>query len=136
MADEDIDEEETEEGGEEKSSGGGSKKLIIIIAAAVLLIVGGGAGAYFMGLLDPLFGDEEAAVVESAEVGKGAADSNAFFHDLPEIIVNLNSKGRNRSVMKLKISLELASPNEIAKLEGLMPRVVDNFQVYLREGQT
>jgi len=137
MADDDIDEdqEEGEEGeeGEGKSSGGGSKKLIIIIAGVVLLLIGGGAAAFFMGLFDSLLGGDEAAVVAPAEDGKDVADNVAFFHELPEIVVNLNSKGRKRSVMKLKVSLEVASPGEIPKLEALMPRVLDNFQVYLRE---
>ena len=135
MADDEIDEEAEAEGeeGEGKSSGGGSKKLIIIIAGVVLLLIGGAAAAFFMGLFYPLLGGDEAAVAAPAEDGKSVADNVAFFHELPEIIVNLNSKGRKRSVMKLRVSLEVASPGEIPKLEALMPRVIDNFQVYLRE---
>ncbi len=133
MADDDIDEngEDGEEGEEEaKSSGGGSKKLIIIIAAVILLLIGGGAAAYFMGLFDS---SPKTAETEPSSDSKKAALDLAFFHDLPDITVNLNSKGRKKSVMKLKISLEVSSPDEIPKLEALMPRVIDNFQVYLRE---
>ena len=132
MADEDIDEDEAEGGTDEgEGSGGGSKKLIIIIIAAVLLlIIGGGAAAYFMGVFDS--GDPANEAEPSSDSKKAAADL-AFFHDLPDLTVNLNSKGRKRSVMKLKISLEVSSPDEIPKLQALMPRVIDNFQVYLRE---
>jgi len=136
MADDDIDEDEDEtEGGEDegKSSGGGSKKLIIIIVAVILLIIGGGAAAFFMGLFDPSDSASQATEAEPSSDSKKAAEDLAFFHDLPDITVNLNTKGRKRSVMKLKISLEVASPDEIPKLQALMPRVIDNFQVYLRE---
>jgi flagellar FliL protein len=136
MADDDLDEDEDEtEGGEDegKSSGGGSKKLIIIIVAVILLIIGGGAAAFFMGLFDPSDSASQTTEVEPSSDSKKAASELAFFHDLPDITVNLNSKGRKRSVMKLKISLEVASPDEIPKLQALMPRVIDNFQVYLRE---
>jgi flagellar FliL protein len=136
MADDDIDEDEDKtEGGEDegKSSGGGSKKLIIIIVAVILLIIGGGAAAFFMGLFDSSDSGSQATEAEPSSDSKKAASELAFFHDLPDITVNLNSKGRKRSVMKLKISLEVASPDEIPKLQALMPRVIDNFQVYLRE---
>jgi flagellar FliL protein len=132
MADDDLDEDEI--GGEEDEgdpSGGGSKKLIIIvIVAVVLLLVGGGAAAYFMGVFGSSSQETE---VEPSDDSKKAAGDLAFFHDLPDLTVNLNSKGRKRSVLKLKISLEVASPDEIPKLQALMPRVIDNFQVYLRE---
>ena len=135
MADDDLDEDEKDggedEGGSSSSSGGGSKKLIIIIIVAVLLLlIGGGAAAYFMGVFDTSPQETE---VEPSEDSKKAAEDLAFFHDLPDITVNLNAKGRKRSVMKLKISLEVGSPDEIPKLQALMPRVIDNFQVYLRE---
>ena len=134
MADDDLDEDETDgEEDEGKSSGGGSKKLIIIIVAVVLLIIGGVAAAFFMGLFDSSDSASQTTEAEPSSDSKKAASELAFFHDLPDITVNLNSKGRKRSVMKLKISLEVASPDEIPKLQALMPRVIDNFQVYLRE---
>jgi len=134
MADDDLDEDEKDgEEDEDKSSGGGSKKLIIIIVAVVLLIIGGVAAAFFMGLFDSSDSASQTTEAEPSSDSKKAASELAFFHDLPDITVNLNSKGRKRSVMKLKISLEVASPDEIPKLQALMPRVIDNFQVYLRE---
>ncbi len=56
-----------------------------------------------------------------------------FFYDLPEMLVNLNTAGRPRSFLKILISLELASENDITTIESVLPRIVDNFQVYLRE---
>jgi flagellar FliL protein len=56
-----------------------------------------------------------------------------LFYDLPEMLVNLNTKGKQAAYLKLKIALEIDDPATVPKLERLMPRIVDNFQVYLRE---
>ena len=132
--------------GGEASGGGGKKKIIIIIALALLVIVGGVAGAYFMGLLDPVIemivGPEDAAEgEESGEEGEeceegeegDCASGRAVFYDLQELLVNLNTGGRKSSFLKIRISLELASARDKAKMDTIMPRVIDNFQTYLRE---
>ncbi len=145
MADDDLDEddelEEGEEGEEgedgEESSGGGKKKLFIIIGLVVLLLVGGGAAAFFLGFLDPILGgsDEEASAEgEDGEGGEGGAPAGAsVFYDLPEMLVNLNTGDRKSTFLKIKVALELPSAEEIPKVQAIMPRIIDNFQVYLRE---
>jgi len=120
------------------SSGGGKKKLIFILVP-VLLLVGAAAGVYFLGLADPLLkmfhkekpAAEHAAAEEGAKPGQPAPQ--AVFYDLPEILVNLNSAGRKQNFLKIRVSLELESPLDVPKIEAVMPRIIDNFQVYLRE---
>ena len=56
-----------------------------------------------------------------------------MFFDLPEMLVNLNSSGRRTNFLKINISLELEEESDIKNLELLMPRIVDGFQIYLRE---
>jgi len=122
---------EDSEGGEgEGGEGEGKKKLsgkrmvvFILIPLLVLLLIGGGAAAYFLGV----FGgkQEEEVKVEAPKV--------TVFHDLPDILVNLNATGRQASYLKLKVALEHQEPLSTPKLNELMPRVIDNFQVYLRE---
>ena len=135
--------------GGEASGGGGKKKIIIIIALAFLVIVGGVAGAYFMGLLDPVIemivgpedaaeGEEDGEEGEECEEGEegeegDCASGRAVFYDLQELLVNLNTGGRKSSFLKIRISLELASARDKAKMDTIMPRVIDNFQTYLRE---
>ena len=146
MADnEETDEaEEAEDGdtdGDAKatSKGGGSKKkLLMIIALILLLVVGGLAGAYFTGLLDPvvemLTGDAEEDKCEGEGEGEGECpEQQAVFYDLQEVLVNLNTGGRKSSFLKIRISLELEKETDIPLIKALMPRVIDNFQVYLRE---
>jgi flagellar FliL protein len=118
------------------SSGGGGKKKLIIILALVLLIIGGAAGAYFAGLVDPLlkmFHKDKSAPVEEAASKPGQPEPAAVFYDLPEILVNLNSTGRKQNFLKIRISLELENALDVPKIESVMPRIIDNFQVYLRE---
>ena len=134
MADEeDTDDAETSDASEDEdtSKGGGSKKLLMIIVLILLVIVGGLAGAYFTGLLDPVVqmitgGEEKEGESEGGE-------QRAVFYDLQEILVNLNTGGRKSSFLKIRISLELEKASDVPLIESVMPRVIDNFQVYLRE---
>ena len=121
--------------------GGKKKKLFIIIGAVVLLLVGGGAGAYFMGLLDGLLG-KEAKTEQTAEGGHGA-DAPALdehgnplpsvFLPIPDMIVNLSGSDATPRYLRLRVQLELKSDADKVKVEAVMPRVIDQFQTYLRE---
>ena len=153
----DEDGDEDGEGGDEEGSGGSGdkKKLIIIIAAAVLLLVGGGAGLYFSGILGG--GD---ATQEEGEHGEGGDDhggkkskgkkkdkkkgkkgdhgddghgGGVGFLEIPTMIVNLNSPDGTPRYLRLSVQLELEDPSELADVEAVIPRVVDQFQTYLRE---
>ncbi len=155
----DDDREEGEEGGEageggegaEGAKAGGKKKLILIIAGAViLLLVGGGAGLYFTGMLDGLLGKDAAheeagehGEQASADHGKKKKDSHgggdghgggaSAFLEIPTMIVNLNSSDGNARYLRLTVQLELEDPAELPLVEAVIPRVVDQFQTYLRE---
>lgn len=155
MAIKDEDEPEDKENGEgegEEGKKGGKKKLIIIILAAVLLLGGGGAGLYFSGMLG---GKKDAKEEESAEAGtaaegeaaeeagghgggegKGAKKTKAgmpTFYELPEFLVNLNTDGKGLSFIKMTVVLELASQKDSEQISALQPRVVNDFNTYLRE---
>ncbi len=138
MSDEDADDEgEGEdgelEGGDEDggSSGGGfsGKKIALFAGLPLLLIIGGVAGAYFTGLLDSVLGG---LTSEEAEESSPLA-GDVMFYDLPEMLVNLNTGGKQTNYLKIKVSLEVENEAMLAQLDNLLPRVVDNFQVYLRE---
>ena len=49
------------------------------------------------------------------------------------MLVNLNTGARKSTFLKIKVALELENANEILRIQELMPRIMDNFQVYLRE---
>jgi flagellar FliL protein len=121
--------EGAEGGAEVEVKGGGKKKLIMIAGGAVGLLLVAGAGLYFTGMLDSLLGKKHAAAVAEAPPPKPLV-----FFDLPDFLVNLNSGGAKKaSFLKLSVSLELEKQEDTARLQAVMPRIVDNFQIYLRE---
>ncbi len=103
---------------------GGRKKLIVISVVSALLAAGAGGGYYFW------------QRSKAAEVDKAAQlKKKAFFFDLPEITVNLaGAPGQERpAYLRLKLALEVEDQKIIAEIQPLMPRVLDNFQIFLRE---
>ena len=138
MAEEDEAEEADDGGGDEGDSPpekGGKKKLLIVVGLLLLLIVGGLAAAYFTGLMDPVIAMITGGSTEGGEAGEEQEQSEgqAVFYDLQEMLVNLNTGGRKSSFLKIRVSLELENQADIPRIESVMPRIVDNFQTYLRE---
>ena len=133
---EDLEEDfEEGEGSEETPESPGKKlpvKKILVIVLPLLLLVGAGAGLYFTGAIDSVM----SVFKGSSEKPKAAATNTvqpAVFMDLPEMLVNLQTDGRKESFLKLHVALELTDPTDQPKIEAVMPRIVDSFQVYLRE---
>ncbi len=106
------------------------KKLVLFIALPMLLIALAGAGVYFSGLADSLIGVEEGE-------GEGEllteAEGPSVYYDIPDMLVNLNSSGRKVGYLKLSVSVEVGSEEDAGQLKMVLPRIVDSFQVYLRE---
>lgn len=150
------------EGGEEVApiddgSGGGGKKKLLIILVPLLLLGGGGAAAYFTGMLDKVLGKTEAVEGEHAEGEKkaegeheaakgeekegeeggggehGEGGGGVAFLKIPDLIINLNSDTGEQRYLRLSIQLELDNAADQAAVEKVLPRVVDQFQTYLRE---
>jgi flagellar FliL protein len=138
----------------ESGGGGNKKKLLLMVVLPILLVLGGAAAAYFTGLADPLVAmitgeatpaeetaeaSAEGAPAETAKpeaaapAADGTAGVGAVFYEMPEMLVNINTAGRTRNFLKIKVSLELTSEADIARIDNVLPRIVDNFQVYLRE---
>jgi flagellar FliL protein len=57
----------------------------------------------------------------------------AQFLKIPEMIVNLNSDDGTPRYLRLEVQLEFKNAADMAAVEKVMPRVVDQFQTYLRE---
>jgi flagellar FliL protein len=102
----------------------GGKKIVLFIVLPVLVIAAAVGAVIFSGAADGLLG-------RGAHAQK--ADKPAVFFDMPELLVNLNTGGRRVSFLKLSIALELTDPADVPKMQLLMPRLIDSFQVYLRE---
>lgn len=136
MAEEDADDDDDAGGGGEDAaepSSGGKKKLLIIIFIVILLLVGGIAGAYFTGLLDPVIAMITGGGGQTEEVDEEGPKGPSVFYDLPALTVNLNTAGRKARFIKIQVSLELAAETDKPRVEAVIARVMDNFNVYLRE---
>src|SRR5690349_559536 len=131
-ADEPEDGKEGEGAAEPKRRRFAGKTLVLFVIAPLLLLGGLGAGAHFMGLTAKIFGGENKDE-EKKEQAAAQPAKPAVFYNLPEMLVNLNTAGRRTSFLKISVSLELENATDIPRIEAVMPRIVDNFQIYLRE---
>ncbi len=107
------------------------KKLVLFVVLPILLLGGGGAAVMMGGFLDSE-DDKKTEVVEKGEE-KVPTPPQTVFYDLPVLLVNLNTNSRRPSFLKITVSLELENPDDISRINTLQPRIIDNFQVYLRE---
>jgi flagellar protein FliL len=107
----------------------GNKLILFGAIGAIVLLIGGGTAYWFL-----FAGDSK-----PTELAAGAPEPlpptppNVAFYDVPDIIVNIQGTDATPAYLKLSVSLELDGPEEEAGLKALMPRVVDQFQGYLRE---
>jgi flagellar FliL protein len=125
---------ESDEGGENSSP----KKKPFYKNVMLLGIMGGsivaiGAGLFFTkSMWMPIF-------VKSSEeekpTKKELQPSKALYFELANIVVNLRQTQKNKKPVyfKLSVMIEVEAQNELDALNAIKPRIIDQFQVYLRE---
>jgi flagellar FliL protein len=115
------DDAEGGEGAEQAPKRKLSLKLMIMIGGGVVLLAGVGVGGYMM-------------LGHKAPAETVAAAKPAVFIDMPEVLVNLNNAGSDRTqYLKVKVVLELPDAKLEEEIKPVMPRIMDAFQTYLRE---
>lgn len=114
--------DETE--GAEAAPEGGSRKKLIMMGGAGALVLALGAGGYFffMGSKKP-----------PADAARPEPPRAVAFVDLPDLTVNLSTGPDRPQFLRMKAALEVADTKTADQIRPVMPRVVDAFQVYLRE---
>ncbi|HVW92724.1 MAG TPA: flagellar basal body-associated FliL family protein [Devosia sp.] len=120
------------DGGEVASSKkGGRRRLLIIGGGALLAVAAIGAGLYFfLGVGKSQTADQAA----SGPVIAVPAAAQDFIFNLPEMTINLNTDGKQQDAfMKLTVALEVADQKTMTDIQPRMAKVIDAFQVYLRE---
>ncbi|MCE2992442.1 MAG: flagellar basal body-associated FliL family protein [Candidatus Jidaibacter sp.] len=116
------------EGGSEASvSKTSPKKKKIILIAAILILAAVAAG---IGFFLKKHKEKELAEINSAQQEES---KQQIFHDMDEIIVNLNTDGKSVSFLKLTVTLDIQGKDNLDVVIKLTPRIKDVFQVYLRE---
>lgn len=102
------------------------RKLIIVgVAGLVMLLAVGGGAAFFFG------GGEHAE--EGGEGTEQAVEGKPVYFDLPQLLVNLNTGGKQTSFIKTTVTLELASETDVPIVQANLPRLIDNYNTLLRE---
>ena len=103
------------------------KKLVLFIILPLLLFGGGGAAAWFL-----LFQGHEEEGEAHAEEAEPEPEHPPVYFDMQEMTVNLATTSKRNSYLKLKLALELGAPEDSETLPNVLPRIEDQFQVYLR----
>ncbi len=96
-----------------------TRRLFILGSAGLAVVAGAGIGA---GSWFGLAGDEGPA-----------PQAPPTYLDLPEITVNLNTTGDHPRYLRINAALEFQDERVTDQIEPVLPRVLDTFQVYLRE---
>lgn len=107
----------------------GNKLLLIGVAVGALLLLGGAGGGVWYFLLRPAPAPKVAANMPVIPL----VPPQVAFFDVPDILVNVQTADGTAAYLKLSVALELDSDLEKPGLQVLMPRLVDQFQSYLRE---
>jgi flagellar FliL protein len=97
-----------------------SRMQMLIYGGALLVLIGALVGMLM------LFGGGE-------KQEEAAMAPKAVYQDLPEMIVNLAAGNERPQYLRLKITLEAENAQVVEAMKPSMPRVVDAFQVHLRE---
>jgi flagellar FliL protein len=107
-----------------------SKKILMIaVPALVVVLASAGAGTYFF-VIKP-HNAKKTAIAKADEIP--LTPPQVAFSDVPDILVNIQSNDGTPAYLKLSLSLEMDNDLAKAGMTALMPRMVDQFQAYLRE---
>ncbi|MBO6893301.1 MAG: flagellar basal body-associated FliL family protein [Roseibium sp.] len=127
MADETAAAIEDGEEGAEGAAGGGKKKLILFGAVGLVVLLAAGGAAYYF-----LMGSDAPLPMDGDPDAPREAQKPVVFYDLPEMTVNLATEGRT-TYLKVRIALEVENRAMIEQIQPFLPRILDAFQIYLRE---
>ena len=113
----------------------GIPRLFIIIGAAAIVVLLAGAGLFFFLSSSSAPAEDVAHGAEASDGHGGVAEAgHTFIFNLPPMIVNLNDhEDQQGAFMKLTVALEVANEEMMLEIQPRMAKVVDAFQVYLRE---
>lgn len=150
---------EGEEGAPAKKKLAGKTLILFVVLPALLLLGAGGGAAFF--LLKPKAEvhadagadahgkakkkggkDKEKGGHGGAKGGSGKEDPNApvvtegdgvYYVSLPQLLVNFSTNDGQPAYLKLKVTLEAPDEEVAYAVEPELPRIMDQFQGFLRE---
>ncbi len=118
---------------------GGAGLLVVILIVVVIMMFTGGDDAEDAKPADDA--DLEQMANEAAdkrdaaqaEADKPPEELATLFYELPPQLYNLNTDGQGTSFLKTRIVLEIDRESFRADLDVKLPRILDEFNAYMRE---
>lgn len=120
--------------GEAKKGKGGILKITLLVGGPLVLIGIVVGVLFFLGIIGGAAEEEKKEEKHEEAVPIAEQMHEVFTYPLPSMLINLRTTGRRTSFLKITIALEVKGNEESKKeFELLKPRIVDQFQTYLRE---
>ncbi|HBN22063.1 MAG TPA: flagellar basal body protein FliL [Holosporales bacterium] len=121
-----------------KKSGGGMMTILlaagiptVLILIIVIVFFFTSFGRGLIGLDTGEEGQGEEEVVEEPVV---ELPEHITYYEMPELLVNIQtSSSKRKPYLRLAVKFELHDPEAVKTLDLIKPRIIDAFQVYLRE---
>jgi len=144
MADEPADEiqdGETEEGEAAPKKKMGIMKLGLFIGLPVIILLLGATAAFMMfsGGSDSDAEhqvaelDDHGNPIEPAGGGHSAVDEDVFFYEIPQMQVTIQDGSGGFAHLQISFNLEINDEHLSEQLDHELPRIIDQFQGFLRE---
>jgi len=141
---EDASEGEEGEGGKKKKkakskkSGGGMMTILlaagiptVLILVIVIVLFFTSFGRNLIGLDT---GEAEHGAEEVVEEPVVELPEHITYYEMPELLVNIQtSSSKRKPYLRLAVKFEIHDPEAVKTLDMIKPRIIDAFQVYLRE---
>ena len=131
--DEDDNVAELEEEAKQAKSIIGKRLIFILIGLLMTIILIVLAALYFTGVLDDLINPEPQTLEEAAAMRGDNAEDIGYFYPLDEFSVVVQSSSSRPRSLTLKLILELEAESDKLFIDQLLPRVMDSFQVFIRD---
>ena len=106
----------------------GRKTILVAGGVAVVFLLALGGGIWFL-----FFAHSSSPSKSASGAPPPLVAPEVAFFDMPDTVVNIQSADGSPTYLKLSVTLELDRADERPGLQVLMPRLVDQFQSYLRE---
>ncbi|SDD59037.1 flagellar basal body-associated FliL family protein [Kordiimonas lacus] len=129
--------------GLERKKISGKKLVIIIVGLFVAALTAVGAVTLFGGgdEVDPAdealeqMAEDAATQRDNAQLEEDQPNEKLklLFVELPEQLYNLNTGGQGTSFLRVRIALEIDRESYKADINAKMPRILDEFNAYMRE---
>ncbi len=125
----DFDKQEDEEETKEVN-----KKKVLLFLLPALIAIGIAVGLYHT--FESSFNATQGIPYKILEQNESDKQQSIIFYDLPEITAPVkNAQGEN-DIVSIKIGIELSNPEDVKKIEILLPRIYDIILAHTRELRT